>query len=73
MGRNIDIGELINAWEMNCPICHYRVDRILEEVDMDCDVKNHKPMQFEVSGYCSNCNNSIRMIADIKTKWERDD
>ena len=72
MGRNIDVVELLGLNSQYCPICKYDVTDMLEEVDLDCDVKSRSPQQVIIYTCCSNCDNDIKMVVDIETRWERD-
>ena len=66
MGNNIDFARLgMNS--IRCNKCGKDLD--LEEVDIDCDLKTHNPMTFELSLQCFECeeNNEIKFrIIEVK-------
>jgi hypothetical protein len=52
MGHNVDLG-MFGMCAIRCQNCGNDLD--ISEVDIDCDVKSRNPMQFELSLYCSEC------------------
>lgn len=71
MGRNVDVNELLNLWEINCPICAYNISELFEEIDMDCDTKSHHPLSTEVFVRCLNCDNEVKMKINVELNIER--
>ncbi len=50
MGHNVDLG--VFGIVLRCQRCKKDLD--LSEVDIDCDVLSHSPMNFELSIQCLN-------------------
>jgi hypothetical protein len=52
MGRNVDLG-VFGMCAIRCKNCGKDLD--ISEVDIDCDVTTHKPMEFELHCQCVEC------------------
>ena len=52
MGRNIDLGEF-GMCAIRCEKCGKDLD--ISELDIDCDLKSHNPMCFDLSIDCQEC------------------
>ena len=55
MGHNVDLG-VFGMCAIRCTKCGRDLD--LSEVDIDCDVSTHKPMEFELHLQCFECDNN---------------
>jgi len=53
MGHNVDLG-FFGMCAIRCEHCGKILD--LSEVDIDCDVTTHHPMEFELNLQCFECN-----------------
>ena len=62
MGHNVDLGAF-GLCNLKCQRCKEELD--LSEVDIDCDVHTHHPMQFEMELQCSNCQETNKFVFDI--------
>ena len=54
MGHNVDLG-MFGMCSIRCKSCGSDLE--LEEVDIDCDIKTHHPMTFELNLTCTKCEN----------------
>lgn len=65
MGHNVDLG-FLGMCAVRCSSCGRDYD--LEEIDIDCDVKTHRSMEFELSLQCQHCENeeekTFRIVED---------
>ena len=52
MGHNVDLG-CFGMCAIRCKNCGKDLD--LYDVDVDCDLKTHNPMCFELSLQCYDC------------------
>lgn len=63
MGHNVDLG-VFGFCSIRCKGCGRDLD--LSEVDIDCDVKTHHPMSFELNLQC--CEDDCQTENEIKFK-----
>ena len=63
MGHNVDLGNF-GMCAIRCKKCGKDLD--LSEVDIDCDLKTHNPMTFELSLYCMKCEEESEIKFEIK-------
>jgi len=63
MGHNIDLTEF-GMCAIRCKTCGKDLD--LTEVDIDCDLKTHNPMCFELNLYCYECEADNNIKFSIK-------
>lgn len=61
MGHNVDLG--VFGITLNCKTCKKPLD--ISEVDIDCDITTHHPMQFTLSIQCLECEKENEFILDI--------
>jgi hypothetical protein len=52
MGHNVDLSNF-GMCAIRCQQCGAELD--LSEVDIDCDLKTHNPMVFELNLQCTEC------------------
>lgn len=52
MGHNVDLG-VFGMCAIRCKNCGRELD--ISEIDIDCDVTTHKPMEFGLSCDCTEC------------------
>lgn len=67
MGHNVDLG-MFGMCSIRCKNCGKDLE--LDDVDIDCDLKTHHPMTFELSLTCNKCESENSFIFSIKE--ERD-
>jgi hypothetical protein len=64
MGHNVDLGMF--GMTLDCQRCKKTLD--LTEVDIDCDLKTHNPMCFELSVQCYECEYENNFKFEIKAR-----
>ena len=62
MGHNVDL-RLFGMCAIRCKNCGKDLD--LSEVDIDCDVKTHHPMEFKLNLQCYDCDKESEYIFRI--------
>ena len=66
MGRNIDLDDMIDTLQVECPKCFHRNVREFEEFDIDCYEFKNGVCEYEFE--CENCTykNKATITIDIQ-------
>lgn len=62
MGHNIDFRDF-GMCDIKCAKCGKELD--YNDLDIDCDLKTHHPMHFELYMYCYNCEETCKRLFKI--------